>query len=282
MLKLDHVKKEYPGFSLDCSLNVPEGYVTGLVGRNGAGKTTAFKAVLGLIQREGGSAVVLGKDSGKLTVPDREKLGVVLADSGFSGFLSIQDLLPVLSSLYHEFDKAFFQKKCVEFGLPLKKQIREFSTGMKRMLQVLAALSHNAKLLILDEPTAGMDVIAREELMELLREYMENGERSVLISSHISRDLEGTCDDIYMIDEGKIVFHEDTDKLLGQYGLLKMTSEQYKHLDKSYILRCRKEEFGYCCLTGEKQFYMENYPDLTVEKGNIDEMMMMMIRGDRL
>lgn len=282
MLKLDHVKKEYPGFSLDCSLNVPEGYVTGLVGRNGAGKTTAFKAVLGLIQREGGSAVVLGKDSGKLTVPDREKLGVVLADSGFSGFLSIQDLLPVLSSLYHEFDKAFFQKKCVEFGLPLKKQIREFSTGMKRMLQVLAALSHNAKLLILDEPTAGMDVIAREELMELLREYMENGERSVLISSHISRDLEGICDDIYMIDEGKIVFHEDTDKLLGQYGLLKMTSEQYKHLDKSYILRCRKEEFGYCCLTGEKQFYMENYPDLTVEKGNIDEMMMMMIRGDRL
>lgn len=282
MLKLDHVKKEYPGFSLDCSLNVPEGYVTGLVGRNGAGKTTAFKAVLGLIQREGGSAVVLGKDSGKLTVPDQEKLGVVLADSGFSGFLSIQDLLPVLSSLYHEFDKAFFQKKCVEFGLPLKKQIREFSTGMKRMLQVLAALSHNAKLLILDEPTAGMDVIAREELMELLREYMENGERSVLISSHISRDLEGICDDIYMIDEGKIVFHEDTDKLLGQYGLLKMTSEQYKHLDKSYILRCRKEEFGYCCLTGEKQFYMENYPDLTVEKGNIDEMMMMMIRGDRL
>lgn len=282
MLKLDHVKKEYPGFSLDCSLNVPEGYVTGLVGRNGAGKTTAFKAVLGLIQREGGSAVVLGKDSGKLTVPDREKLGVVLADSGFSGFLSIQDLLPVLSSLYHEFDKAFFQKKCVEFGLPLKKQIREFSTGMKRMLQVLAALSHNAKLLILDEPTAGMDVIAREELMELLREYMENGERSVLISSHISRDLEGICDDIYMINEGKIVFHEDTDKLLGQYGLLKMTSEQYKHLDKSYILRCRKEEFGYCCLTGEKQFYMENYPDLTVEKGNIDEMMMMMIRGDRL
>ncbi len=126
-----------------------------------------------------------------------------------------------------------------------------------------------------------MDVIARDELLAMIREYMEAEERSVLISSHISGDLEGLCDDIYLIDEGKVILHEDTDVLLDEYGILKVTKEQYEAMDKSFLVCRRKEEFGYSCLTKEKQFYMENYPDIVVEKGSVDGVMTMMIRGER-
>lgn len=281
MLKLENVKKQYQGFELDCSLEVKSGFVTGLIGKNGAGKSTAFKAVLGLIHTESGSIQVFGKRPEELDIKDKEKIGVVLADSGFSGYLTVKELIPMLDGLYSGFRREEFLRKCEEFELPLNKKIKEFSTGMKRKLQVLAAVSHEAELLILDEPTAGLDVVARDELLGLLREYMETEGRSVLISSHISGDLEGFCDDIYMIDEGKIVLHEETDVLLSDYALLKMTDEQYHVLDKNYILRHKKEDFGYSCLTDQKRFYQENYPELVIERGNIDELIMMMIRGEK-
>lgn len=281
MLKLDRVKKHYKGFDLECSMEVQPGCITGFIGKNGAGKSTTFKAILGLINCDGGDIKVFGKSPDKLKDSDRADMGVVLADSGFNGWLTIKDLLPVLESMYAEFDRADFEKRCKAFDLPMDKKIKEFSTGMKRKLQVLAAISHNAKLLLLDEPTAGLDVIARDELLNILREYMEQENRSVLISSHISADLEGFCDDIYMIDDGKIVMHEETDVLLSDYALLKVTDEQYGTLDKDYILRYRREEFGYSCLTNQRQFYMENYPDVVIEKGNIDEVIMMMVQGEK-
>lgn len=297
MLKIDHLKKRYTqrahrilcpagaverydSFTLDCTMEVRPGCVTGLVGQNGAGKTTTFKAILGLISVDGGAVSILGKNVRELTAKDREKLGVVLADSGFSGYLTVGDIIPILSHLYSDFDEPFFREQARRFGLPENKRIREFSTGMKAKLKVLAAISHNARLLILDEPTAGLDVVARDELLELLREYMEKDEeRSILISSHISGDLESLCDDLYMIHEGKIVLHEDTDVLLGEYALLKMNQRQFDELDKSYIIRYKKESYGYSCLTDQKQFYLENYPQLAIEKGTVDEVIMMMIRG---
>lgn len=281
MLRLENVKKQYKDFTLNCSLQVKEGCITGLIGANGAGKSTTFKAILGLIHTEGGRVEVLGKPVEEITAKDKERIGVVLSDSGFSGYLTIHDLLPLLRSFYPGFDEADFVAKCERFKLPMKKKIKEFSTGMKRKLQVLATISHDADLLILDEPTAGLDVLARDELLGLLREYMEKDGRSILISSHISSDLEDFCDDIYMIDDGEIIMHEETDVLLGEYGLLKASAEQFAKLDKSYILRYRKEGFGYSCLTNQKQFYQENYPDVVMEKGSIDELIMMMIRGEK-
>lgn len=133
----------------------------------------------------------------------------------------------------------------------------------------------------IDEPTAGLDVIARDELLELLREFMEQDEeRSVLISSHISGDLESLCDDLYMIQDGKIVLHEDTDVLLSEYALLKVDEEQYEKLDKQYILRVKKETYGYSCLTNQKQFYIENFPKIAIEKGTVDEVISLMVRGN--
>lgn len=281
MLKLEHVKKQYKDFHLDCSLTVKPGMITGLIGANGAGKSTTFKAVLGLIRTESGIVELFGKRPEEITSEDKEWLGVVLADSGFSGYLSIRDLIPVLKAMYHQFDQTYFEEQCRRFELPMTKKIKEFSTGMKRKLQVLAAISHHADLLILDEPTAGLDVLARDEMLTMLREYMEIEGRAILISSHISSDLEDFCDDIYMIDHGQVILHEETDTLLNEYGLLKVDGKQYERLDKTYVLRSRKETFGYSCLTNEKQFYQENYPDIVVEKGSIDELIMMMVRGDR-
>ncbi len=280
MLRLDKVQKHYADFTLECSMRVQKGCVTGLIGKNGAGKSTTFKLILGLIDPDAGSIQVMGKPVEKLGRQDKEKTGVVLADSGFSGYLMIRDIISIMAATYHRFDKEDFVKKCKQFQLPLNKQIKEFSTGMKRKLQVLAAISHHADLLVLDEPTAGLDVVARDELLGLLREYMEKEGRSILISSHISGDLEGFCDDLYMIDDGKIILHEETDILLSEYALLKMTRQQYEDMDKTYVLRSKQEPFGVSCLTNQKQFYLENYPQIAVEKGNIDELIMMMVRGE--
>lgn len=281
MLRLNKVKKNYKGFQLDCTLEVQEGCVTGLIGKNGAGKSTTFKAILGLLRTDGGSIEIFGKPITEIGIREKEEIGVVMSDSGFSGYLTVQDLIPILRNMYPHFQEEEFLRKCNEQKLPLNKKIKEFSTGMKRRLQVLAATTHGAKLLLLDEPTAGLDVIARDELLDMLRTYMEQDGRSVLISSHISSDLEGLCDDIYMIDNGKIVLYEETDVLLDAYGVLKVTKEQYEKLDHAHILRHKKEEFGYSCLTDQRQFYQENYPEIAIEKGTIDELIMIMIRGER-
>ena len=276
MLCFENVRKVYKDFELNCSMRVEPGCITGLIGPNGAGKSTAFKAALGLIRTDGGRMEILGKPADQLLPSDREQIGVVLADSGFSRYLRIKDLLPVLDHLYHGFSREEFKQNCRKLSLPMDKKIGEFSTGMKRKLQLLAAVSHDADLLILDEATSGLDVIARDQLLGLLREYMEKDGRSILISSHISADLEGFCDDVYLIDQGRIILHEETDNLLNRYGLLKVTPEQYAGLDQAYILKSRREDFGYSCLTDQKQFYVENYPNIVIERGSIDELIMMM------
>lgn len=281
MVKLTNVKKSYGGFKLDCSLSVKPGMITGLIGQNGAGKSTTFKALLDLISIDSGTVEIFGKDHRTLTPCDKEKIGVVLSDSGFSMYLNIKDVAAVLNSMYSCFRKDEFLEKCRRFELPPDKTLREFSTGMKAKLKLLVAMSHDAKLLILDEPTSGLDVVARNELLELLQDYMnENEDASVLISSHISGDLENYCDDIYMIDKGKIVLHEETDVLLSDYGLLKADEKQYATLDKSYILRQKKESYGFYLLTDQRKFYMENYPGMIVEKGNIDDVILMMVKGE--
>ncbi|MCQ4638186.1 ABC transporter ATP-binding protein [Anaerovorax odorimutans] len=281
LVKLEHVTKTYGQFKLDCSLNLEEGHVTGLVGQNGAGKSTTFKAILGLIKPDSGSVQVLGKDGGQITDADKMRMGVVLSDSGFGGHLNIKAAASIMAASYSRFDRERFLRQCTEHRLPVDKKIKEFSTGMKAKLKVLCAVSHEADLLILDEPTAGLDVVAREEILDMLREYMEAEGKGILISSHISSDLEGLCDDIYMIQDGKIVLHEDTDVILSDYGLLKLEAGQYDSLDKTYILRIKEESYGYSALTDARQFYQENYPSLIVEKCGIDQVETMLIGGKR-
>lgn len=283
MLKLENITKHYDRFTLNCSLCVQPGCITGLIGQNGAGKSTTFKAILGLIRTDGGEITILGKDAASMTLEDKQKIGVVLSDSGVSGYLTVSDVAAMLAGFYKDFDREKFISLCKKFRLPEDKKIKEFSTGMKAKLKLLIALSHHTELLLLDEPTAGLDVVARDEILDMLREYMEEDEsRAILISSHISTDLEGVCDDLYMISDGEVIFHEDTDILLGRYALLKLDEKEYEKIDKQYILRVKKESFGYSALTNQKHFYLENYPKAVIENSKIDNVIMMMIQGEEI
>ena len=281
MLKLTNLQKNYPDFRLDCSLEVPAGSITGFIGPNGAGKSTTFKAVLGLIRPDGGQIELFGRPVDAASPADKRRIGVALAESGFSGDLTVRDIGKILRAFYPGFDPEFYRARAEALGLPDNKKIKEFSTGMKAKLKVLAAISHNAELLILDEPTAGLDVLARDQILELLRQYVEADERrSILISSHISGDLEQLCDDFYMIDGGQIVCHEETDRLLSNYAILKVADDA--QIDPQYILRRRREPFGWSLLTDQKQYYAENCPGLVVERITLDEFIMIMLKGETL
>ncbi len=283
MLKMTNIIKKYPGFELNAGIEVLPGRITGLIGQNGAGKSTMFKIALGLVRPESGEVRILGKDLKDFTDSDKTQLGVVMADSGFSGYLTIGNISAILSQFYPGFSAETFLANCRKFGLKENRQVREFSTGMKAKLKVLAALSHQARLLILDEPTAGLDVIARDDILDMLREYMEaDEEHAILISSHISTDLESLCDDFYMIHDGQIILHEETDRLLSDYAILKLDEESFAGLDKQYLLKAKKESFGYSCLTDQRRFYLENYPNITIEKSGIDELIHLMIKGRTL
>lgn len=282
MLEIKGVKKSYGEFQLDCSLNVEKGRITGLVGENGAGKSTLFKAVLGLISYDAGEIKILGKIPEELSEKEKEELGVVLAEAGFTGYLKGKDIEAVLAKLYPKFEAEKFHQMCEEYQIPLDKFIKEYSTGMKAKLNLIIALTHQAEFLMLDEPTAGLDVGARERMLDILREYMEEEpERSILISSHISSDLEHLCDDIYVIHKGKIILHEAMDTILEKYAVLKVSEEQYQAVDKRYLLKEKKEFFGVACLTNEKQYYIENYPEIVVESGSLDQVILMLTGGER-
>lgn len=281
MLRMEELKKSYPGFSLQASLAVEPGRIVGLIGANGAGKTTIFKAALGLIHADGGRLRLLGRELADIGARDRERIGTVLADAGFSDLLSVGDVKTIMQSMYGSFDAAFFEEKIRASGIEEDRAVRELSTGRRARLKAILALSHHPDLLLLDEPTAGLDVVAREEVYDMVRRFMEeDGRHAVLISSHISADLEKLCDEFYMIDRGAIILHETADALFEEYAVLKMTEESFAQLDKTYVLKSCRAPFGYTCLTDQRAFYQENAPHLAIEKAGLDELITLMIRGE--
>ena len=280
MISIENLVKKYDGFELNISLEIPSGKVSGLVGKNGAGKSTTIKSILGLVKPTSGKIVLMGKNVTDITAEDKQNLGVALSESGFSGYLTVEDVIAIMKNMYKGFNADAFRELCRRFDLPLNKTIKDFSTGMKAKLRVLTVLSHKAKLLIMDEPTSGLDVEARNEILDMLRDYLtENEDCSILISSHISSDLEGLCDDIYLIHHGRIILHEDTDRILSDYGILKVDGETYEAMDKNHILEAKKENYGYRCLSDEKQYYVENYPGIVVENSGIDDLILMLTGG---
>lgn len=282
MIVARNVKKNYAGFSLNVNFEIPKGRITGFVGKNGAGKSTTIKLILGLVKPDAGEITVIGTKSTELGVKEKEMIGVALAESGFSPHLTVAAIVKILKKGYPGFDEHKFMEECAKMQLPTDKPLKEFSTGMKAKLRVLVALTHHAKLLIMDEPTAGLDVEARGEVLDMIRDYMaEDENRTVLITSHISSDLESICDDIYLIHDGEVVLHEDTDVILGEYGVLKVDEETYHSMDKSYLMKSMKTPYGYSCFTKEKRYYQDNYPGIVIENGTIDELILMLTGGVR-
>ena len=247
--------KTYNDFKLDCKLELKPGIITALIGRNGYGKTTLFKLYLGLIE-----------DDKHTNQVNKEEIGVVWNDSNFSLVLNVLEIKKILMYSYKHFDSMISRLE-----LDPKKPLKEYSTGMLSKLKIIIATSLHAKILLLDEPTSGLDVITRNEVLDLLRDYMEqNEEVSILISSHIASDLEGLCDGFYFIEKGKIILQEQD---LESYALLKGVDET---VDLSYVLK----KIGLTYLINERQFYVENYPNLVIEKAHIDDLMEYMIKWE--
>ena len=203
MITMQNVRKTYGNFTFEISMELPEGQILGLIGKNGAGKSTAIKLILGLCRAEEGTVTVLGSDSKELSEKVKQDIGVSLAESGFSGELTVNDVKHILKKMYHSFDENYFIKQSENLKLPMNKKIKEFSTGMKAKLRVLTAMTHHAKLLIMDEPTRGIDVGAKHEIYEIMNELAAQGKAIIMISSEMS-ELLGMADRICVMCNGKI------------------------------------------------------------------------------
>ena len=204
MIHIENLTKHYSNFTLQLSFDLPEGKVSGLVGKNGAGKSTTIKSILGLVKKDSGTLEIFGKDIAAITAADKEDIGVALSDSGFSGYLTVESVISILKNMYHRFDEQQFRHLCQILNLPLNKKIKEFSTGMKAKLRVITAITHNARLLIMDEPTSGLDPVMQEVFIEYIRNEKKRG-KTILLSSHIFSEVDATCDRIAIIKDGRIV-----------------------------------------------------------------------------
>ena len=276
MIEIENFVKQYRDFSLEISMSIPDGKVVGIIGKNGCGKSTTIKAILGLVKPTSGSVRVFGKDSRALAPVDKEKIGVALSDSMFSTQLTVEDVISILRAMYRDFDETIFREMCGKLNLPLKKQMKDFSTGMKAKVKVLSALSHKARLLILDEPTSGLDVEARNEIMKTIREYAASNNCTILITSHISTDLEGLCDEFYLFSEGKIVLHESEESIRNHYGTVQIPFEQFGSIDATRISGHKKEMFGYACVTNDKEYFAQNHTELKVKPATIDDLIILL------
>lgn len=283
MIKIHDLKKNYPDFSLFIEkMDIPENTITGLVGANGSGKTTLFRLLCGLARPEGGSAEVLNASVWQLPPEIKQKIGVVFNASGYPESLTVQDIARVQKVFYPSFNENQYNMLTERFSLPPDKPVASFSTGMKAALKVICAITHQPLLLLLDEPTNGLDVINRHEIHGLLQEFMEIPGRSIIISSHIASDLEQLCDDFWMIRQGRIQLHETVDALQNEYGILTLSQDQFDVLDKTAVIGYLPDAGGVKVLVSDRKFYEENYPGIVLDKGNIDDLELILEKGEKI
>ena len=281
LIECTAVQKHYPDFALDVTLTVPENTIVGLVGLNGSGKTTLFRLLTGLAKADAGSCRMLGQAADSLSVSMKEQIGVVLADTGFPAVFTPRDVKKVLAAFYTQFDPAYFDALVKRFAIPSDKAIETFSTGMKARMRVIAAISHRPKVLLLDEPTAGLDVVARNQILDLLREYMETPGCSILISSHIASDLENLCDSFRLISRGRILLAEDMDVLRDEYGYVKVSASLARSVDlKGVVCQKTNPDGSIEAQVSDRQFYLDNYPHVLVERGGVDEALLLFEGAD--
>ena len=271
-IELKGLKKSFPDFTLGpVDLAVPEGTILGLIGENGAGKSTTIKLMLGLLRTDGGSITILGQDAKKL---DKNEIGVVLDEPGFPSLLNAKEIRSFLKDIYRNWDDALWQDYMRRFELPQEKKFSEFSKGMKMKLAIAAAMSHRARLLILDEPTSGLDPVVRDEVVGILSEFTREPDHSVLLSSHIVSDLEKLCDYIAFLHKGQLLLNEEKDALYEEYGLLRCDLETLHTLDPNAIIGKKETPYG-----AEVILRREAAGNLTLSPIGIEELFVFMVRG---
>lgn len=279
MLSIRGLSKRYMNFSVeDVTFNVPDGTVVGLIGENGAGKSTIIKSVLGTVHPDGGEILVDGMPLDKLDRSGRQKISFVLDDMGLPMELTLSMLDKVLSNIFEKWDSAKFKSLVQKFGLPEKKMLREFSKGMKMKATIAVALSYESNLLILDEPTSGLDPVVRDDILEMIYDYNRQNGRAALISSHITTDLEKICDYIVYIHGGKVIFNEEKDELLSRYAIYSTDEKQLAELDKTAVVKVLRRDYGVDILASKEKMPR----DFEYRPVSLDDIMLFYSKGESI
>jgi len=280
-LTISGLTKTYKDFVLDgVSFSVPSGSIVGLIGENGAGKSTTISATLGLIQKEAGSVSVLGKE--ELDNEIKEQVGVVFDGSNYPEILSPRKLNRVLKNIYQSWDERTFLSLLKKLSLPIDKPIKQYSRGMKMKLAISAALSHNSKLLILDEATSGLDPIMRDEMLDVFLEFVQEENHSILLSSHITSDLEKVADYITFIHNGKLIMTVSKNDLVYNYAVMRCKESQFLALDPKDILAYRKRDFQIDVLVSNGKEAQRKYKGVVIDHVSVDEIMLLLVKGERV
>ena len=282
-IEIKNIKKIYKDFKLDINnFRVPSGTITGLIGENGAGKTTLIKSILGIIKSDCKNLKIFNKDYKENENDIKDDIGLVLDNAFFPELLNAKDINTVMKGIYKNWDEKLFFKYLKDFNLPHDKEIKSLSCGMKKKLEIITALSHHPKLLILDEPTSGLDPVARSEVLDILLKFIKDEDHTVLLSTHITTDLEHTSDQIIFIDDGKIVLDEQKDNVINDYGILKCDHSYFDKISKNDVLAYKKNKYNTDVLIKDKERLKKKYKGVIIDNVTLEDLMILMIKGDKL
>lgn len=281
-IEISGLTKKYDGFTLDnVSFNVPKGSIMGFIGQNGSGKTTTIRSILNIIKTDGGSINIFGMDHIEHEYEIKEYLSAVFDELPFHDSLSARQLEIIMGGIYKNWDNAKFKEYLERFCLPEKKPFGKFSKGMKMKLQIAAALSHGAKLLIMDEATTGLDPVVRSEILDIFLEYLQDETNSILMSSHITSDLEKIADSVTFIDKGKLLISGYKDDILESHGVIKCTKSDYKNIDREDIISARLTDFGAEVMISDKELCRRKYSGLVLDNTSLDEIMVYYVNAHK-
>lgn len=282
-IKVTGLCKSYRDFVLDnVSFAVPKGSIMGFIGENGAGKSTTIKAMLNLIHRDAGTVEILGMDLDSHEKEIKERIGVVFDECCFHDNLTPADISKILGNIYQNWDGKLYEKYLAQFGLDAKKKIKEFSRGMKMKLGIAAALAHRPDVLILDEATSGLDPIVREEILDIFLDFIQDENHAILISSHITSDLDKIADYLTFIHHGRIILSSGRDDLMDSMGIVKCGIEDLAKIEKDQIIRFRKNQFGCEVLVRNKRSFAAGHPNMVIDPVTTEAIMLFYSRGEEL
>ena len=282
ILQVENLTKQYEGFQLDhVSFDLPKGTIMGLIGENGAGKSTTINAILDLIKKDDGTVTFWGQELAS-SKQLKEDIGVVFDGINFYETLTPAKVGKISGAAYKQWDEYLYQDYLKRFGLPLDKEIKTLSKGMKMKLCIAVALSHKPKLLILDEATSGLDPVMRDDILDVFLDFVQDENHSILMSSHITGDLEKIADYIVFIHEGRVVFSRPKDELLERYGVIKCGAAQFGALDKQDIIVYRKMDYEWQVLVSDREKMQKKCPKALIVPVSIDEIMLLYVKGEKV
>lgn len=281
-IEIQNLTVKYDGFTLDnVSFQVPKGSIMGFIGQNGAGKTTTIKSILNIVKRDAGSIKILGLDNIADEFAIKEQIAVVFDELPFHDQLTPKNLNVILRDVYKEWDEEVYKNYLERLTLPYKKRIGEFSKGMKMKLQIATALSHNAKLLVMDEATTGLDPVVRNECLDMFLEYLQDENHSILMSSHITTDLEKVADSVTFIHRGKLLLSGYKDDVLEQHGVIKCTKANYKEISPEDMVSARVTDFGAEIMVSDKNLCRNKYAGLALDDTTLEEIMLFYVNAEK-